>query len=106
MLGGGLEVCDGIAERQADVVAREFAFEQGGHRCVELRKDLLLEFDQMHRQPLALQLLAHFQTDETGTDDHGTHSGFTGGDDAIHVLQAAQREDALVADARNGRTQR
>ena len=95
----GNEALDAVAERDADLVVAQFALEQHRHLGVELRQDLLLQFDELHRQALALQLLGHFQADETGADGDRAHARFGGGNDAVHVLERAQREDACIVDA-------
>ena len=88
-IGRRHEALDAIAERKADFVMAQLALEQHRHLGVELRQHLILQFDELDREALALQLLGHFQPDEAGADRHGAHAGFGGGGDAVHVFERA-----------------
>ena len=108
LLAGGkaMNALTQTAGRQSDVMLAQFAFEQHRHLGVELRQYLLLQFDEFDRQALALELLGHFEADETGAYRHGAHSRFSRSGDAVHVFERAQREDAFVVDAGDRRANR
>lgn len=86
-VGRGHETLDTVAERDANFMVAQFAFQQHRHFLVELRQHLLLQFDKFDRQALMVQLLGHFQADEAGADGHGTHPGLGRCDHAVHVFQ-------------------
>ena len=103
-VGGRDETLDAVTERDADVVVAQFALEQHRHLLVELRQHLILQFDQLDRQTLVMQLLGHFQADEAGADRHGAHPGIGRFDDAIHVFERAQGKDPRIVNSGNRRT--
>ena len=80
-------------------VAEQFAAKRFGHLRVERRKDLPATFDEGHRQAAFLELFGDFQADEASADHRDLLDGRQLGEDAIHVLDVAERMDARGAHA-------
>jgi hypothetical protein len=87
------EALDAIAEDQFHAFLTQGIFQRFGHFRIQLRQYLRLQLD--HADVLAdvVELLRHFQTDETRADDGDALDLGGGRLDAVHVLQVAQRED-------------
>ncbi len=99
-LGG--EGFDAIAEDEVDAVVAEFGEEGEGHFRVELWQDLGLEFDEGDGFSEVGELFCHFEADEACADDGDAFGGGGLAEDAVHVLEVSQGEDARVIDAGEG----
>ena len=102
--GGAGALADGGEARagdEADSVAEQFTAERFGDLGVKRGQHLPAALDQRDLQAAFLQLFRYLQSDEAGADHRDLlHRGQLG-QDAVHVLDVAERMHALGAHARD-----
>ena len=101
LAGGFADGAEARAGDQADAMAEEFAAERLSHLGVERRQHLTGLFDQGDVQAAFLELFGDFEADEARADHRDLLDRRQLGEDAVHVLDVAERMHALGADARD-----
>lgn len=97
-----------FTQTKAHALVLEVTVDDGRHREVERSHHLRRHLDHVDMKTRLVEVLGHLQTDEPAADHHRTPGPLAKQIllDGIRVGHAAQREDAPVVDALDGRTQR
>ena len=105
-LVGAAEAGDALLQVEAHALLHEVLVHGGGHGVVDGGHHLISHLDHRDGHAGVVQVFGHLQPDEARAHHHGTAHALLRevSLDAVGVVHIAQGEDALLADALEGRT--